>query len=100
MKSDGYEIQLRLPGIVETDCVPTSWVYLGMRGGFAKVGVSRDVARRAAQLHLVILRTWPGDRSTEKSLHRLLRPWRQDREWYVPDVVAVLLQIPDLAVFL
>ena len=69
-----------------------SWVYLGARNGFVKIGVSVDPARRARELGLVILRTWPGDRATERALHDRLRAHRIDREWFManPEVLDLM----------
>lgn len=69
----------------------TGFVYLiESASGHFKVGFTKnDPRRRLAMLRtgnaddLSLLGTVAGTMDDEKELHRLLRPWRVSREWYV-----------------
>lgn len=63
---------------------PGSRVYIGVRSGFIKIGVSNDPQRRAKQLRLRLLYVRPGNVSDERALHRRFRAARIDREWFMP----------------
>lgn len=69
--------QLQLPGMESG-----LFVYIGVRNGVAKIGLTREPQRRARQLRLHLLLVLPGGPLEEKALHRRFADARIDREWF------------------
>jgi Meiotically up-regulated gene 113 len=72
------QLQLFAPPPAETK------VYIGARGAFLKIGVTKHPRQRARQLGLRLLYVVPGTPEDERRLHERFRSARIDREWFMP----------------
>ena len=70
------------------------FVYIGLRGGIIKIGVTDDPSRRAKELKLdELLLVMPGGRLEERALHRRFAHARIGLEWFqaTPDLLAFIV---------